>query len=889
MNEKFFIFTLKEDNAILNKLNRNNFNENNFTEIDQHVLLVNSVDLKATGKLRDELKIKAQSSRCYVSLHRSSQKTIKDSQMEIFDTNNTIFIEEHHNSGFIYEKLLEYIQTENKDEKNRIREEMKDYFETNKTLIENWQKLDEEVKNYINGKINQSNIIIITAELSSKLGNSNENTSPAEFYGIDLAYEKMINEKKHAIVLTTADEKKIKKFNKRASLGFLEVPTIHLIKITNKQDIESKINQLSNEIKTPPSKDLLNDIQKTFDLGRYSLDEILHPMYRPLSENEKDKIIEEILKCFGHRLEEKERSSVISFVQNGKRESLRELILNKIKPKEGETWRIPNEDEIKDIEIYIIEDEAEFSNKLKDELQNRGFKEENIQLISTEKKLEDLFNFNIKIQNAIFIIDVRLKDDNGKWWKNQGYDIIKSIKGDNQFFILSGKDKSYLLNLDSKLSVKVHTFSKDDLFLNKNEFDIFAKAIYDASIENSAIRKIAQKIAREEENVEEKVREIKESLKKVSENTIAETVFKELDCIINNNVESETSIYWGKEWSEGKIISRLLLMCYFDYLKTGNYSYSEKLERITKVFSIENKKMINNKLFLTRETFEDWKLMLPIETEIREIWNSYLSPSVWSARINNLETLMKYLNLNIPDQLKSKILESVPNDLLENHVEKNNFDPTLVKFFKKAREINQNKTKEFWHICLRDSVIKIIKENLREMNIEGICDYIVRKLLYFKGDLLKQFISDQQTQEEIEQAWGYIFSIENVVNLYKRFVKTMGKQFSLYYLILFSNILAGLKDNFKNIVEALNSVISNVTQKKPKEQELTQIKFKKQEFRENLPGELSTIIKNIVDTLPDEFYYYREFLNSREIPTDPTEIERIPESDQELYQDFNDY
>jgi hypothetical protein len=655
MSEKFFIFTLEKDNELFKFIDddqKNSFENKHFIKIDDHVLFIHSLDLDSEikhPKLRDDLKGEiTNATSCYVSLHRGSKENVKNSQRQIFPQDKTIFIEEHHNSGFIYEKLIEYVKAKD-DEKGRIRNDIKEYFELNKTIRENWGNLNADLKNYIienNAKINlSSNFILVLAELSPDLFGENFNEewtekNPAEFYGVDLICESnLLDHHKHIILLSTVKQEEIEKFNIKASNEFLKIPIIHLFNIDKNTTIEDIGNFGNRKFSEIPftSHLFIADMKETFCEENGLLDEIIHPLYRELTQEEEEKIYQGIIRNFS--LDDKEKEELRKFINERKKESIRELVLRKKqkgKPEIKPENVVDDDTYIKDQKIVVIEDEKQVAEKsIKGKSIERGFKDENFQIITTYEEYEGFIRQPI-ITESIFIIDYRLK-----WWPLQGYDIIKEILGKNPtayIFLLSGKNKSILLKLDPKIGARVQIFSKDDVLNNEAEFNLFARTIYNKIVEISFINRIIEEDPNiknlTEEKKQEKVQQLKKLLETANFTSIINYVYDNLKKVIESLEKNETPSFevpedtWGVNWNENKIKVRLFAMCYYDYLrynKKPKNSYENLFDEVKKILKPRNEKMINNKLILKEEVFENWDLMLPIETKIRKILLFYYS------------------------------------------------------------------------------------------------------------------------------------------------------------------------------------------------------------------------------------------------------------------------
>jgi len=844
MNEKFFIFTKGEDQETLNKIIPNRieeFNQKRFIKIDDHVLLIDSLDLNTYNNLRNDLNVEiSKAESCYVSLHRGrddgSEETAKNSQRQIFPQNKTIFIEEHHNSGFIYEKLIEYVKAKD-EEKERIRNDIKEYFVLNETIRKNWENLDADLKNYIienNAKINpSSNFILVLAELSPDLFGENFNKkewtkkNPAEFYGVDLLYKLIqIFQKKEKplivnpfLILSTVDKEKIEKYNELASRGFLKIPQIGFIKIeadTEKKRIEefSKGIPLMTELK-------LFDIVRSFDFIEGTLDEILHPLSEPnLTDEKRKEIFNKLIDyCKLKKVEitNEDEKNILEKVSKEEIDTLREYILEKIKSEKNKPWEIPEDNlsnRIKNTKIVIIEDVKETGEYIRDNLKKAGFK--NISLILKFQDVEKIINSEI-ITASIFIIDYRLLDENKNWWPYQGYEIIQKIaakKPSARFFILSGKDEEFLLYIPSHISTKVFSFSKNLILKDQSKFDLFAKEIYDqiytlilsSDFINRLIEKaILEKLIKDCENrlniqfdkkefikiiksvirseeidkeinkikaiikkiknknsenisqavenilklIKEKMPEKNEILKKILEldnQEIQDEVFENLkpDGTLNSqfspykgepNFEDDNSI---KKW----VITRSIIMCYSDYLEyvKGISNYEEKLNRIAMDIMLRGegsssrinnqKKMINNKLYLTEDSFKfEEGYILPIEQKIRKIFISQFMENYIKEKfeeiknVNEFEIIKKELselNKKIekigPDiiEMSEEIKKLDANDLIKNSINKFSFYFRLKKTKKNFPQFKEQ---------LRE-LVNLLESLLNFLNIESVIEKI---------------------------------------------------------------------------------------------------------------------------------------------------------------------
>jgi hypothetical protein len=707
MSEKFFIFTLEKDNELFKFIDddqKNSFENKHFIKIDDHVLFIHSLDLDSEikhPKLRDDLAREiTNATSCYVSLHRGSKENVKNSQRQIFPQNKTIFIEEHHNSGFIYEKLIEYVKAKNDKEKEKIRNDIKEYFELNKTIRENWENLNADLKNYIienNAKINpSSNFILVLAELSPDLFGENFNKkewtkkNPAEFYGVDIICESnLLNHHKHIILLSTVKQEEIEKFNIKASNEFLKIPIIHLFNInenTTIKDIENFGNGKSSEIPFP-SDLFIADMKETFCEENGLLDEIIHPLYRELTQEDKEKIYQKIIQIF--HLDNKEKKEELrKLINERKKESIRELLRKEQKGKPDNF--VDDDTYIKDQKIVVIEDEKQVAEEsIKDKSIERGFKDENFLIITTYKEYKDFIQQPI-ITESIFIIDYRLK-----WWPLQGYDIIKEILEKNPtayIFLLSGKNKSTLLKLDPKIGARVQIFSKDDVLNNEAEFDLFARTIYNKIVEISFINRIIKEDPNIKNLTEEKKQEKAQQLKKLLETanftSIINYVSDNLKKVIESLEKNETPSFevpegtWGADWDENKIKVRLFAMCYYDYLKykKPKNSYENLFAEVKKILKPRNEKMINNKLILKEEVFENWDLMLPIETKIRKILlfyyslkdSNYLFKELFDGKNKDIKIILKNfewlksLSSELTEEAKTFLKDNL-SSILENH------------------------------------------------------------------------------------------------------------------------------------------------------------------------------------------------------------------------------
>jgi hypothetical protein len=707
MNEKFFIFTKGEDQKTLNKIIPNRieeFNQKRFIKIDDHVLLIDSLDLNTHTQLKNDLNVEITKAKsCYVSLHRGrddgSEETAKNSQRQIFTQDETIFIEEHHNSGFIYEKLIEYVKAKD-EEKERIRNDIKEYFELNETIRKNWENLNADLKNYIienNAKINpSSNFILVLAELSPDLFGGKFKKewikkNPAEFYGVDIICKSnLLDHHKHIILLSTVKQEEIEKFNIKASNEFLKIPIIHLFNInenTTIKDIENFGNGKSSEIPFP-SDLFIADMKETFCEENGLLDEIIHPLYRELTQEDKEKIYQKIIQIFP--LDNKEKEELRKLINERKKESIRELVLRKKRKGKPEIIVVDDDTYIKDQKIVVIEDEEQVAEKsIKDKSIERGFKGENFLIITTYEEYKYFIQQPI-ITESIFIIDYRLK-----WWILQGYDIIKEILEKNPtayIFLLSGKNKSTLLKLDPKIGARVQIFSKDDVLNNEAEFDLFARTIYNKIVEISFINRIIKEDPNiknlTEEKKQEKAQQLKNLLETANFTSIIKYVSDNLKKVIESLEKNEMPSFevpegtWGADWNENKIKVRLFAMCYYDYLKykKPKNSYENLFAEVKKILKPRNEKMINNKLILKEEVFENWDLMLPIETKIRKILlfyyslkdSNYLFKELFDGKNKDIKIILKNfewlksLSSELTEEAKTFLKDNL-SSILENH------------------------------------------------------------------------------------------------------------------------------------------------------------------------------------------------------------------------------
>jgi hypothetical protein len=842
MKEKFFIFTKGEDQKTLNKIIPNRieeFNQKRFIKIDDHVLLIDSLDLNTHTQLKNDLNVEITKAKsCYVSLHRGrddgSEETAKNSQRQIFPQDKTIFIEEHHNSGFIYEKLIEYVKAKD-DEKGRIRNDIKEYFVLNETIRKNWENLNADLKNYIienNAKINpSSNFILVLAELSPDLFGGKFKKewikkNPAEFYGVDLLYKLIqIFQKKEKplivnpfLILSTVDKERIEKYNELASRGFLKIPQIGFIKIeadTEKEHIEefSKGIPLMTELK-------LFDIVRSFDFIEGTLDEILHPLSEPNLKDEKRKEIFNKLidycKLKKVEITNEDEKNILEKVSKEEIDTLREYILEKIKSEKNKPWEIPEDNlsnRIKNTKIVIIEDVKETGEYIRDNLKKAGFK--NISLILKFQDVEKIINSEI-ITASIFIIDYRLLDENKNWWPYQGYEIIQKIaakKPSARFFILSGKDEEFLLYIPSHISTKVFSFSKNLILKDQSKFDLFAKEIYDQIytlilssdfinrlIEKAILEKLikdcedrlniqfdkkefikiiksvirseeidkeinkikaiikkiknknSENISQAVENIlkliKEKMPEKNEILKKILEldnQEIQDEVFENLkpDGMLNPqfspykgepNFEDDNSI---KKW----VITRSIILCYSDYLEyvEGISNYEEKLNRIAMdiMFRGEGsssrinnqKKMINNKLYLTEDSFKfEEGYILPIEQKIRKIFISRFMENYIKGKFEEIKNVNEFEIIKEKLSELNKKIEKIGPDIIEmceeikkldaNDLIKNSINKFLSYFSRK-------KTKSFSQFKEQlGELVNLLESLLNFLNIESVIEKI---------------------------------------------------------------------------------------------------------------------------------------------------------------------
>jgi hypothetical protein len=780
MSEKFFIFTLEKDNELFKFIDddqKNSFENKHFIKIDDHVLFIHSLDLDSEikhPKLRDDLAREiTNATSCYVSLHRGSKENVKNSQRQIFPQDKTIFIEEHHNSGFIYEKLIEYVKAEKDDEKKKIRNDIKEYFELNKTIRENWEKLSNDLKNYIidnNAKINpSSNFIFVLAELSPDLFGENFNEewtekNPAEFYGVDLLYKLIqIFQKKEKplivnpfLILSTVDKEKIEKYNKLASWGFLKIPQIGFIKIeanSKKEHIEefSKGIPLMTELK-------LFDIVRSFDFISGTLDEILHPLSEPnLTDEKRKEIFNKLIDyCKLKKVEitNEDEKNILEKVSKGEIDTLREYILEKIKSEKNKPWEIPEDNlsnRIKNTKIVIIEDVKETGEYIRDNLKKAGFK--NISLILKFQDVEKIINSEI-ITASIFIIDYRLLDENGNWWPYQGYEIIQKIaakKPSARFFILSGKDEEFLLYIPSHISTKVFSFSKDLILKDQSKFDLFAKEIYDQIytliLSSDFINKLKERIFKRKN----------------------ESILKKLikDCNDKLSLQFDQS----DEKKIQKFLKKSEINCIKDYIinKIGNKNpkIRAQVENILKLIEEE----LLNEIFKKFTELDNQKIQEAVFNNFNPdgSLNLKFSPYKGEPNFDDNDSIEKWVITRSIIMCYSDYLEYVQG--ISNYEEKLNriARDIMLRGEGESSEINNQKKMINSKLYLTEDSFKFeegymlpVEQRIRKIFISRFMEsYIIKKINEFK---IKEELSE--LKEKIERIGPDIIKMcENIKNL----------------------------------------------------------------------------------------------------------------------------
>lgn len=154
----------------------------------------------------------------------------------------------------------------------------------------------------------------------------------------------------------------------------------------------------------------------------------------------------------------------------------------------------PDEDdndlEKKPWQVLYLEDDAGTREKVK------GFFKAKEVICHTPTCEDEVFEIldNNKEFISLFITDIRLMDEDGKWWNKQGYDFIKEIADSNKYpltyAVLTSKRGFMFDRLKEKQSLSIQWFNKEDVIDNKYAFNLF----YDEVATNAEENYLANRI-----------------------------------------------------------------------------------------------------------------------------------------------------------------------------------------------------------------------------------------------------------------------------------------------------------------------------------------------------------------------------------------------------------
>jgi biotin-(acetyl-CoA carboxylase) ligase len=267
-------------------------------------------------------------------------------------------------------------------------------------------------------------------------------------------------------------------------------------------------------------------------------------------------------------------------------------------------------------------------------------------------------------------------------------------------------------------------------------------------IKNKNSKNISQAVENILKLIKEKMPEKNEILKKILEldnQEIQDEVFENLkpDGMLNPqfspykgepNFEDDNSI---KKW----VITRSIIMCYSDYLEyvEGISNYEEKLNRIARDIMLREegsssginnqKKMINNKLYLTEDSFKfEEGYLLPIEQKIRKIFISQFMENYIKEKFKEIKNVNEFEIIKEELSDLNKKIEKIGPDIIEMCKEIKKLDANdLIKnsINKFSLYFHRKKTKSFSRFKeqLRE-LVNLLESLLNFLNLESIIEKI---------------------------------------------------------------------------------------------------------------------------------------------------------------------
>ena len=121
--------------------------------------------------------------------------------------------------------------------------------------------------------------------------------------------------------------------------------------------------------------------------------------------------------------------------------------------------------------IYL-EDDKQVATKVKGYFNENGV---TCHIASSESEAKEIIDQNPNVN--LFITDIRLKYEDGKWHKHQGYDVIEQIANHAKiplvFAVLTSKKGSIINSAKQKLQHQIFWENKDNVLYSKQAFDVY--------------------------------------------------------------------------------------------------------------------------------------------------------------------------------------------------------------------------------------------------------------------------------------------------------------------------------------------------------------------------------------------------------------------------------
>lgn len=371
--------------------------------------------------------------------------------------------------------------------------------------------------------INMDDVLFSIAELKSYssiadkkaivvlLESNLENKKRSDFYGLEIVtfLRKELRYKGLILVYSTLGEQEIREMVPDYELLFTSGIQLVQISKSNRPLTAEEIEKLLAE-GGELSDDLLDDICYNVLDGRGKLHELIHNLKNELGNLKEGTISELIIRIEGvlsnyellfskevtqdNLLEfrqifrllqaelindvklENENKDVCSY-NNGSH------LLNKYSNQlvllapANECSQESHSNEMYDWEVLYLEDTQGIRDKVQSYFEARKVK------CHTASSEEEVFDLLKKHQEkiALFLTDIRLLHDDGRWWNKQGYDIIREVGNKSVFplvyVVLTSKKGIINKMVQKKQLSQPLWFSKDDVIDNQRSFNIFFDVI----------------------------------------------------------------------------------------------------------------------------------------------------------------------------------------------------------------------------------------------------------------------------------------------------------------------------------------------------------------------------------------------------------------------------